>query len=445
MTEARRGTRARSAAIALAAVATALALAPGRASAAQTTFYVSPTGTGTACSQAEPCSMSQVLATPMTSGDKVVLAGNEGAYGSPGTPMSAGIGIPAGVTWTGATGQPMPIVYSEPSSPSVAGVTLEGAGSKLADLDIEYSGTASALFAEGGSAERVLARSGPTAEGCNLAFGPLTVTDSVCSGRNGVFTDLGGSGSESMTLRNDTVYGTTGSGYFVLTNGTEVSISATNTIVHSASIGHDIEAQVLAGSIDFTLDHSNYASLNTKGGATVTTPASATNQTAPPLFVNAGTGDFREAADSPTIDAGVNEAANGTTDLAGNPRTLPGQLTCDQVPLAVTDIGAYEFVPVAPTCPPPIEMKPTHAPNTRIEGVRVRRHRATFRFKAIRETGALSFQCELAEEPFKPCSSPKTYTHLKPGRYRFTVRAVGQPGGIDLTPAVRSIQIGRRR
>ena len=177
----------------------------------------------------------------------------------------------------------------------------------------------------------------------------------------------------------------------------------------------------------------------------MTTPGSATNQTAPPFFVDAEAGDFREAADSPTIDAGVNEAANGTTDLAGNPRTLPGQLTCDQVPLAITDIGAYEFVPVAPTCPPPIEKKPAHAPNTRIDRVRVSHHRATFSFKAIRETSALSFQCELAEEPFKPCSSPKTYTHLKPGRYRFTVRAVGQPGGIDLTPAVRSIQIGRRR
>ena len=157
-----------------------------------------------------------------------------------------------------------------------------------------------------------------------------------------------------------------------------------------------------------------------------------------------GAGDFREAADSPTIDAGVNEAANGTTDLAGNPRALPGHLTCDEVPPAITDVGAYEFVPVAPPCPPPPrrEEKP-HAPNTRITAVAVRRHRATFRFRAVREVSGLSFQCELAEEPFRPCGSPKTYKNLRPGKYRFTVRAVGQPGGLDLTPAVRSIQIGR--
>jgi hypothetical protein len=429
--------RARSAATGLAAVA-AVALGPGQASAAQT-YYVAPAGTGSACTQAAPCSMNQILATPTTSGDEVVLAGNEGTYGSAGLPMNAAIDIPPGVTWIGAPGQPMPVFYSEPSSPSVAAVTLEGSGSKLTDLDIEYSGAASALFAKGGSVERVLARSGPSGEGCNLDSGPLVVTGTVCSGRTGAITDVSGSGLETLTLRNDTVYGSTASGYFVLTNGVEVDISATNTIIQGAGIGRDIEAKVLAGSIDFTLDHSNYAHVSSEGGAIVTAPGSGTNQTAPPFFIGAGSGDFREAADSPTIDAGIDEAANGTTDLAGNPRTLPGQITCAGPGPAITDIGAYEFVPVAPTCPPP-PRKP-HAPNTRITGVKIRHHRATFRFKAVKDASGMSFQCELAEEPFKPCNSPRTYTYLKPGRYRFTVRAVSQPGGVDLTPAVRSFKI----
>ncbi|HVC08061.1 MAG TPA: hypothetical protein VND98_10820 [Solirubrobacterales bacterium] len=432
--------------MALITVAAALALSPGLASAAQT-YYVAPAGTGSACTQAEPCSLSQVLATPTTSGDKVVLAGNEGTYGSAGLPTSAGIDIPAGVTWTGAPDQSMPIIYSQPSSPSVAGVSLEGSGSKLTDLDIEYSGNAAALSAKGGSVERVLALSGLSGDGCNLASGPLVVRDSVCSGRNGLFTEVVGSGPESLTLRNDTVYGNAESGYSILTDGVEVTISATNTIIHSEGTGQDIAAKVLTGSIDFGLEYSNYAHVSKKGGAVVTDPGSATNQIAPPFFVDAAADDFREAGDSPTIDAGVNESANGETDLAGNPRALPGHLACGQEPPpAITDIGAYEFVPVAPPCVPPPgnEERPPHAPNTRIIGVRVRHHVASFRFNAARITSLISFQCELAEEPFRPCNSPKTYTHLKPGTYRFTVRAVGQPGGIDLTPAVRSFRIRPR-
>jgi hypothetical protein len=52
--------------------------------------------------------------------------------------------------------------------------------------------------------------------------------------------------------------------------------------------------------------------------------------------------------------------------------------------------------------------------------------RATFTLKA---TGATSFQCELItpskQKPgFAPCTSPKTYTSLKPGNYTFEARAL---------------------
>ena len=61
------------------------------------------------------------------------------------------------------------------------------------------------------------------------------------------------------------------------------------------------------------------------------------NQSAAPLFVNTEAGDFREAAGSPTIDAGLADEL-GPLDLAGNPRVLG----------SAPDIGAYEFVPPAP-------------------------------------------------------------------------------------------------
>jgi hypothetical protein len=86
------------------------------------------------------------------------------------------------------------------------------------------------------------------------------------------------------------------------------------------------------------------------------------------------------------------------------------------------------------------------APKTRLlkETVSSRRHTATFRFTA---TGDWTrFQCALIRLPtrkgaktpsprYSSCGSPKTFTHLKAGRYRLRVRAVG-PGGADKSPAV---------
>jgi parallel beta-helix repeat protein len=60
-----------------------------------------------------------------------------------------------------------------------------------------------------------------------------------------------------------------------------------------------------------------------------------------PLFV--GTSNFRLKGGSPAIDAGDNSAPDlPSTDLAGNPRIING----NDLPTAIIDMGAYEFVPV---------------------------------------------------------------------------------------------------
>jgi hypothetical protein len=155
-----------------------------------------------------------------------------------------------------------------------------------------------------------------------------------------------------FALRNDTLYASKaggGNGVELLVNNSgkgngDLEITATNTIIRSSATDILTETEAKGGgtqALTVKLDHSNYATLDTSLGGTVTPANTATNQSAAPLFVNAGSDDLHEAAGSPTIDAGATDPPNGTTDLDGNPRAIG----------AGTDIGAYEFVP-PPTCNP---------------------------------------------------------------------------------------------
>jgi hypothetical protein len=85
------------------------------------------------------------------------------------------------------------------------------------------------------------------------------------------------------------------------------------------------------------VSNSNFDSVSAAGAASISGLA---NQSAPPAFVDAAAGDYREAPGSPTIDAGSGDGI-GPLDLAGNPRLLG----------AAPDIGAFEFVPPPPPLP----------------------------------------------------------------------------------------------
>lgn len=90
----------------------------------------------------------------------------------------------------------------------------------------------------------------------------------------------------------------------------------------------------------------------------------------------------------------------------------------------------------------------TSPPDTKLTKSKIsqKRHKAKFEFEA--EGAATGFECRLERKHhkakgFASCRSPKTYKHLKRGRYTFKVRAVG-PGGKDPSPAEKSFKIRRR-
>jgi hypothetical protein len=85
----------------------------------------------------------------------------------------------------------------------------------------------------------------------------------------------------------------------------------------------------------------------------------------------------------------------------------------------------------------------TTPPETAIERsvLRVATRTAKFWFSANESTQG--FQCQLDKGEYKPCGSPRTYKHLKPGRHAFRVKAVDAAGNVDASPAVAHFKIPR--
>jgi hypothetical protein len=80
---------------------------------------------------------------------------------------------------------------------------------------------------------------------------------------------------------------------------------------------------------------------------------------------------------------------------------------------------------------PPVVGRPPNTRITRHPGHRTHRRRVTFRFSS--SIPGASFQC-FYTGGWTRCRSPQTFRHLRPGRYRFKVRALAN-GKRDPTPA----------
>lgn len=135
-------------------------------------------------------------------------------------------------------------------------------------------------------------------------------------------------------------------------------------------------------------------------------------------------------------------------------------LTCPKNVIFNDDVGAHEFEIVignsGTTCdsggggdggggggggggstPPPPPTPQIPVPNTKLgvhPGSRVTTKKAKLKVKFgfSSDVAGATFECKLDKGAYKACKSPKSFT-VKPGKHKFSVRAVG-PGGTDATP-----------
>ncbi|UJA20043.1 hypothetical protein HJD18_07300 [Thermoleophilia bacterium SCSIO 60948] len=412
-----------SAIILLAGVATG----PAVAAAGVTGNYASPNGSGADCTEQSPCDIRTAVDSAGFEEDVKLFPGSY-ELGS----QSLAIDNQNDVSPVDPDASFGPPILRS-SAPGFA-VQVVGDDSSLRDAVIVSASTQASLLLTGSGtprAERVAAinqgsfdtnTQQETGNGCNLQSGVLR--DSLCWG-NGTspsgFSDgieiSGYSSTLGGTLRNVTAYSDQGSGIYLGAFGSDGStvLDARNVIFQGGGSESDIQVFGDSGStVEADIDYSNFDSvLDLAADSEVPAAGSASNQLAPPVFSEPANGDFRQAAGSPTIDAGTGAASElGMLDLDRHDR-IQGQ---------AIDIGAYE------TAGPPPD---TTAPAVRITkgpAKRTTRRVATFRFTASDDAGDVIITCRLDGKPPRGCSSPKTYRNLKPGRHTFAVTASDEAG-----------------
>jgi hypothetical protein len=360
----------------LAALAAAASTAP--AASAATQRYAGPAGGGTTCSAAAPCDLKQAVEAAKA-GDEVIVT--PGDY-----TLTDDVNDHATLTIHGVAGQPRPRLHF--SGPNGDGLWLQH-GSDLRYVEIEQpTPGARTLVADLASIDQVIARSAGTSNTPTLIAHDSTVTNSIfiATGDGGAavgsYVYYLGTPNTTVTLRNVTAIATGSGGVGILGGGygtpTNLLIRTINVIARGGPGGYGLVADAEGSAATITVDasHSNFPNAKGYGPNTNVTPAgSGDNQTAAPAFRDAAAGDYREAAGSPTIDAGADSAQNGPNDVDGEARTV-----------GKTDIGADEFVaqPTGGSTPPAGGgSSPTGTPSA-FAGVRLASTRLRFDGRYVR-------------------------------------------------------------
>jgi hypothetical protein len=286
--------------------------------------YASPSGGGDCLTT--PCSLATAI-TGANPGDEVIVG--PGTYA-----VETKITAPVALSIHGAVGQARPrIVGASTVTPLESFATLH-----VSDLRIESTDSdLGSLFVvgDGSTFTRLQLLATRTDDGSGLALRPGTtfiLRDSLLIASGGMFSGavfIQGVATGLATIRNVTAIASgsesTGIAVTVVNPSATVTVDVRNVIAVAAT---DFSAAAPSGAVVFNVSYSNFDSAS---GIT----AGVGNQSAAPVFVDLAAEDYHQAPGSPTIDAGVDDPQNGSSDLDGNPRpTGP-----------VPDIGAYEYQP----------------------------------------------------------------------------------------------------
>jgi hypothetical protein len=320
-----------------AALATAT-LAPSASAAAQR--FASPAGGGD-CSAAFPCDITQAVAGAKAD-DEVIV--NPGDYQ---VPTYVTITDPAQITIRGVAGQPRPRLFF-----SGGGRLRVQKGSTLRYVEVVSAAGETALATKNATVDQVIVRArGDVAGTAYVEISTIRNSIVVASAPNGrAITTVAYGAYNNSVLRNVTAIAAGSGGVAVEAHahtgpGSNAFIAAWNVIARGGYGGASFQARTdnSDAQASIFLGYSNYGGGNlAKVGTKTSIQGGADNQAAAPVFVNAAEGDYRQAAGSPTIGAGVDDPKNGELDVDGDPRRI-----------GTTDISADEFVlaPAATTGP----------------------------------------------------------------------------------------------
>jgi hypothetical protein len=289
--------------------------------------FAAPEGKGgEPCAQAAPCSLKDAVSSAKVE-DEVIVG--TGSY----TVTSAILIAPVKNLYIhGDFGGAMPRINASLPGPPLLG----GESTHVAYLEVFNTAGESAygFFCGPGwriERVRVLALSGNNPYGIFESESCL-VRDSVVRAQGNNANGLVALSNGPLPINRNLTVSASGTGSFgaVVTTAGPGAADLRNTILagDAADLKVSNEGKVFVGNSNF-----DTSKIETKGlvidlGG---------NQTAPPLFVDAAKGDFREATGSPTIDAGTDDQL-GAVDFAGGARIVG----------SAVDIGAFEFVPVPP-------------------------------------------------------------------------------------------------
>jgi hypothetical protein len=308
-----RSNRLRPCAVLVATIGSLLSAAPAFAA----ERYASTTSTDKhgSCTQAAPCRIDHAINDAAGGDDVVILPGEYH--------VNLQLDATEPISIHGVAGQPRPRLLGDPKLGSTTLSVSSGGSVSHLYIQSDESGE-KALELQGATGDDlVVVASEDSAAVLNTDSSPTILRDalvqSTSSGGAGLVVQ-GGYGSAPVSVVNVTAVGSTGLRL--------KQIGSTPRIRNSILNGSTSDIEIGGGGTSADIDFSNFRPSTSTGFQD-----GGHNQSAPPVFVDAGAGDFHEAAGSPTIDAGTAVDPDiGPRDPDGNPRAIG----------AGVDIGAFE-------------------------------------------------------------------------------------------------------